>query len=319
LCEAFLGGIIHGLKLPVSGLVVGSGAIICICLIAYNVQVKGAIIKATIIVSIFKMMLSPHSPPTAYVAVLFQGCLGQLLFLNMKFFKLSCLLLGFLSMIESAVQRILVLIILYGTNFWNAVDQFLSKLTNQQDITNYTMMLAAGYILLHAFVGLLVGWFSANIATKSGKWTASHYFIKEVPEQNRSVNLQKSSNRKRLVKLSFFIVWVFLIIAYLQSISRIGDPILPAHVSLQILFRSLLIVLTWYFLISPIVLAIMKRWLEKQKENNRRDIHQVMLILPSVRNLVSESWNISEGNSRLQRIKMFFKILLVNALHNKSA
>jgi hypothetical protein len=64
---------------------------------------------------------------------------------------------------------------------------------------------------------------------------------------------------------------------------------------------------------------MMKRWLEKQKENNRRDIHQVMLILPSVRNLVSKSWSISEGNSRLQRIKMFFKILLVNALHNKSA
>jgi hypothetical protein len=73
LCEAFLGGIIHGLKLPISGLVVGSGAIICICLIAYNVQVKGAIIKATIIVAIFKMMLSPHSPPTAYVAVFVPG------------------------------------------------------------------------------------------------------------------------------------------------------------------------------------------------------------------------------------------------------
>jgi MFS family permease len=222
-------------------------------------------------------------------------------------------------MIESAVQRILVLIILYGTSFWNAVDQFLSKLTNQQGITNYTMMIAAGYILLHAVVGLLVGWFSANMATKSVKWPSNNYFIKETPEQNRSVNSQKSSSRKRLMKLSFFLIWVLLIIVYLQSISGIGDPILPAHVSLQILFRSLLIVLTWYFLISPIVLAMMKRWLEKQKENNHRDIHQVMLILPSVKNLVSKSWSISEGNSKLQRVKMFFKILLVNALHNKSA
>ena len=94
LCEAFLGGIIHGLKIPVSGLVVGSGAIICICLIAFYVRVKGAIIKATIIVAIFKMMLSPQSPPAAYFAVLFQGCLGQMLFMNLKFYRISCLYLG---------------------------------------------------------------------------------------------------------------------------------------------------------------------------------------------------------------------------------
>jgi len=34
LCEAMPGGIIHGFKIPVSGLIVGSCAVICICLIA---------------------------------------------------------------------------------------------------------------------------------------------------------------------------------------------------------------------------------------------------------------------------------------------
>lgn len=53
LCESILGGIIHGFKIPVSGLLVGSSAVICICLIAYYVPVKGAIIKATILVAIF--------------------------------------------------------------------------------------------------------------------------------------------------------------------------------------------------------------------------------------------------------------------------
>ena len=36
-CEALLGGIIHGFKLPVSGLIVGSSAVVCICLIAHYV------------------------------------------------------------------------------------------------------------------------------------------------------------------------------------------------------------------------------------------------------------------------------------------
>src|SRR5438045_613816 len=53
LCEAMLGGIIHAFHIPVSGLIVGSAAVICICLIGYYSPVKGAIIKATLIVAIF--------------------------------------------------------------------------------------------------------------------------------------------------------------------------------------------------------------------------------------------------------------------------
>ena len=51
LSEAMLGGIIHGLRIPVSGLIVGSCAVICICLIAWYVPKKGSILKATIIVA----------------------------------------------------------------------------------------------------------------------------------------------------------------------------------------------------------------------------------------------------------------------------
>src|SRR5829696_7949245 len=94
LCEAVLGGLMHAVKIPFTGIIVSSGAVICICLIAFYVPVKGAILKATIIVAIFKMMLSPHTPPTAYVAVFFQGLMGQLLFFNLKFFRLSCILLA---------------------------------------------------------------------------------------------------------------------------------------------------------------------------------------------------------------------------------
>src|SRR6476661_2396295 len=82
ICEALLGGIIHGFRIPISGLVVGSSAVICICLIAYHVPARGAILKATLIVAIFKMMLSPHSPLPAYFAVFFQGLLGELIFYN---------------------------------------------------------------------------------------------------------------------------------------------------------------------------------------------------------------------------------------------
>ena len=147
LCEAMLGGIIHGLKIPVSGLFVGSSAVICICLIAWYVPQKGAIIKATIIVAIFKMMLSPQAPPPAYIAVFFQGLLGELLFFrNKKFYQLSCILLAVLSLLESGIQRILVLTIVYGNDLWKVINDFINGLTKQKVSTNYSLFIGSAYV-----------------------------------------------------------------------------------------------------------------------------------------------------------------------------
>src|ERR1700733_5051897 len=96
LCETMLGSMIHGAKMPGSGLILGSCAVICISLIAYHVPSKGSILKAMLIVAIFKMMLSPQAPPTAYFAVFFQGLMGEALFWNRKIYAVSCLLFGIL-------------------------------------------------------------------------------------------------------------------------------------------------------------------------------------------------------------------------------
>src|ERR1700741_1919680 len=149
LCEAMLGGIIHGLKIPISGLVVGSCAILCICLIAFYVPVKGVIIKATIIVAIFKMMLSPQAPPPAYIAVFFQGLLGELLFWNKRYYAVSCMILAVLGLLESGLQRILVLTIVYGNDLWTVINNFINGLTKQKVPTNYSLLIGGGYVLLH--------------------------------------------------------------------------------------------------------------------------------------------------------------------------
>ena len=94
LAEAFAGGLFHAIKLPGSGMIVSGAAVVCICLIGKYKNSFGSILKATVIVAIFKLMLSPHSPATAYLAVFFQGFLGELLFCTRRFYRLSCILLG---------------------------------------------------------------------------------------------------------------------------------------------------------------------------------------------------------------------------------
>lgn len=315
LCEAVLGGLMHAVKIPFTGIFVSSGAVICICLIAYYVPVKGAILKATIIVAIFKMMLSSHTPPTAYVAVFFQGLMGQLLFFNLKFFRVSCILLAVLALVESAIQRIIVLTLIYGNDFWNALNEFIRKVTGETSVTNYSLAVATGYVVMHAFIGMMVGVFAGSIVWQSESWTILHkeYLIPHIDEEHNTIQPNRTKKKKK-IKYLFIFIWIALIILFLQSYLHIGKSLIPSQVALQIILRSLLIILTWYFLLGPLVTFLIKKWLNRQQAKSQADIDQVILMLPSAKYIFLKSWQLSAAEKGLKRISVFCKIVLVNIL-----
>jgi nucleoside-triphosphatase THEP1 len=314
LSEAMLGGIIHGLKIPVSGLVVGSFAIICICLIAWYVPVKGAIIQATLIVAIFKMMLSPQAPPPAYIAVFFQGLLGELLFFNRKFFRLSCLLLAILALVESGLQRILVLTIIYGNDLWKVINDAINGLTKQKTTFNYSLLLAGGYVLLHLVTGLVVGWWASVLPGRISKWSEDDQ-NKIVLSNDITAPLPVARKRRRRLKKGLFVVWIVLMLLYAQSYFRIGDPLLPPHISLKILIRSFIILLTWYFIAGPLLKKLLNYWLEKKQSGSQLEIRHVLDLLPATQQLIAESWKRSAGLSGSKRLIACVKTTLVNAMN----
>jgi nucleoside-triphosphatase THEP1 len=312
--EAMLGGIIHGLKIPVSGLIVGSCAVVCICLIAWYVPVKGAIIKATIIVAVFKMMLSPQSPPPAFIAVFFQGLLGELLFWNRRFFKLSCLLLAVLALVESGLQRILVLTIIYGNDLWKVINDFINGLTKQKTAANYSLLIGGGYVLLHLITGLVAGWWASILPGRITKWSKEEG-NKIIITNNTDATLPIKSKRRKRIRKGLLIVWIILVLLYIQSYFKIGTPLLPSHISLKILLRSIIIVLSWYFIIGPLLKQILHYWLQKKKTRSQQDIEQVLQLLPATQQLVALSWRRTTGKKGWKRITACSKMILVNALN----
>jgi hypothetical protein len=262
------------------------------------------------------MMLSPHTPPTAYVAVFFQGFIGQILFFNLKFFRLSCILLAVLAMVESAVQRIIVITVLYGDNFWKALNEFIRKLTGDPSVTNYSLMIATGYIIMHSFIGLMVGVFAGSIVWQSRSWSILHreYLLPQTDEEHYGIK-PNTAKKKKKTKYLFLFIWIALIILFLQSYLHIGKPLIPHQVPLQILLRSLLIILTWYFFLNPLLSILIKKWLSRQKIKSQNDIIQVNLMLPSARYIFLKSWQLSSAVKGWKRIREFCKIVLVNTLH----
>jgi nucleoside-triphosphatase THEP1 len=313
LCEAMLGGIIHGFKIPVSGLVVGSCAIICICLIAWYAPVKGAIIKATIIVAIFKMMLSPQAPPPAYIAVFFQGFLGELLFWKRRLFTLSCIILAVLGLLESGLQRILMLTIVYGNDLWKVINNFINGLTKQKVSTNYSLLIGGGYVLLHLITGLLVGWWASLLPNRIEKWSKEGRYKIDI-ENAADIVLTSASKKKKRFKKGLFVIWLLLIVLYVQSYFKIGIPILSSHISLKILLRSLIIVLAWIFIIGPLLKQLLHWWLKKKQTKSQQDVQEVLKLLPATQQLIVQSWEKSAGNKGWKRISSCCKMILVNAL-----
>ena len=314
LCEAMLGGIIHGFKIPVSGLVVGSCAIVCICLIAWYMPNKGAIIKATIIVAIFKMMLSPQAPPPAYIAVFFQGLLGELLFWNRRFFTLACIVLAVLGLLESGLQRILVLTIVYGNDLWKVINNFINGLTKQKVSINYSLVIGIGYVLLHLITGLFVGWWASLLPKRIESWSKEIQY-RVVVNDAAALAVPASAKKKKRFKKGLFIIWILLIALYVQSYFKIGTPLLPSHISLKILLRSLIIVLGWIFIIGPLLKQLLHWWLKKKQTQSQQDVQEVLRLLPATQQLIAQSWKQSSGNKGWKRVSTASRMILVNALN----
>ena len=317
ICEAMLGGIIHGLRIPVSGLIVGSAAVICICLIAYYNPVKGAILKATLIVAIFKMMLSPQAPLPAYIAVFFQGALGEILFWKKRFFSTCCIVLGILALLESALQRVLILTIIYGNDIWTAVNNSINRLTGQQKITDYSFFIITWYLLVHAVTGLLVGIWAGNLPNNIK-------LLAPIQQQytvttNKGETISTKGSQKNRPKKILFIVWVFIILLYAQSYFKIGTSLLPADVALSIFLRSVIIVLAWYFVAGPLIKRGLNAWLQKKKKRSQPEIQQVADLLPAAQQLVSKSWQLSAGMRGWKRIVLYCRIILANIFYTNDA
>jgi len=315
--EAMLGGIIHGLRIPVSGLIVGSCAVICISLIAWYVPRRATILKATLIVAIFKMMLSPQAPPPAYIAVFFQGLTGELIFWNKRRgYAFACLLFASLALAESGSQRIIVMTITYGNDFWRAVNTFINGLTKQKVATNYSLIIAGGYVIIHIIAGIIVGIWTSILPKRISNWQQAIGNKQYANSKSEIANLQsKIGNRKRRkLKTGLLIIWIALIALYIQSYFKIGTPILPGHISLKIFIRSIIVVLTWYFVVGPLSRKLLHYWLQKKQSSMKLEIQQVLDLLPTTQALIAASWKESKPNKNWRRITTFSKIVLTKTL-----
>lgn len=318
--EAFLGGILHGFRVPFTGLFMAFFASLCITLVAMADKRTGVILKVTLAVITVKFMLSPYTPPMAYIAVLIQGLAGELFFAGRKFIKTGAFMLALFSLLYSAFQFLLTLTIILGKKGLIALDEFLDNITQtiSPSATHYSIYLVIIYISCYLLAGIAAGFLSIRIINqlKTGTIPAA---LLEHPDFSKEVNGQVHEKKEKKKSHPFFfsLGLICLALLFLSYLPAFQNNLLLKK-PYGILSRGILILLCWFYLFSPLITKMIGRWAAQYQKKNTAFFSQLLGLLPETRNIILYSWKVTGSSSRLSRMKKFITLAIwLTAYHEE--
>ena len=315
--EAGLGGLIHALRVPFTGVVVGSTAVVLIALIAFFAERKAkAILKATVIVLLVKATASPHTPLPAYVAVSFQGLAGAALFGLLPSLRLGALLLGVLALWQGAVQKLVVMSLLYGRSLWDSVDAvgrwILEKMGSGPGELSPTGWFLVVYLGYYTLAGLITGWLAGaiprEIALALERPPAPAPGPAEVPELISAPAMRRPWWRRTPFKTG-------LVLAALLAVLFCLQPGPAGWIrGVRVVVRTGLVLVAWLGVVRPLGRALFRRFRRREQGRYGADAARVIAQLPALRQTAAVAWRASGTGGGFRRWKRFLVELVVRAL-----
>ena len=195
--EAGLGGFMHLLHIPLTGFIIGGFAVIINVLLAkYSNNNAAVFFKALGIVLALKFLLSPYTPIGAYIAVGFQGMLAAFLFSVFGFNKFIVLFFSITVMIESALQKPLFALIIFGKHFWNSMVKLLVDTfsISQESINNTALMVFLIYMMMYIIWGIILAKWANNLRQNIENLSVDRNKIENL--KSKAVLSQEQNNKR---------------------------------------------------------------------------------------------------------------------------
>lgn len=300
--ECALGGFLHALQVPFSGLILAGLAVVIICCLAIYSEHPGRdILYGTLVAMSVKLALSPHTPVTAYVAVAFQGGLGALLTTLPLPRKIAFPLFGALALLESGLQKVFILIILFGQDVWASVEQYFESLLPWS--TQHGVSLVLGVVIIYSAIysiwGAMLGWWAVGLPERIQQIQIVHQLksISEFPDYKK---------KTRKLKKGIIVLFILYILVVVFALTQLSSKHL-----LVVLLRPLVVLILWYLLINPMVKWLIGKLLAKRSNMLSREISQVQQEIPALkRNVLAAYAYATDNYSGIARIKYFISALI---------
>ncbi|MEO8772852.1 MAG: hypothetical protein ABI371_00855 [Gelidibacter sp.] len=309
--ECVLGGVMHAFKLPFTGILVGGLSILLITLIAfYATNTWSTLLKALTIVLLIKAGISPSTPITAYVAVSFQAFLGILFYSLFSINNVTVIILCAVTFLESALQKLIILTIIFGQSLWKSVDVYMDWISNQLSFLPFTLnskTLIYTFLGTYFFSGIVVGFVIIRTIKLIQQFNAS--------DINFEIDIAlpaTHSNKHTKKRLYFFLI---LLVLALIPILYYNNDSKGWQNALFLVTRSALILIIWYTLLGPLSIHFLNRLLSKKREIYQTDLRDIINIFPSLKAIIYHSWKDCRSFKGMNRLSQFLAKSIAYSLY----
>ncbi len=315
LSESGLGGFMHALKIPFTGFFLGGFAIVIISLIAHHTQHKSkSILQATLLVVLVKALVSPHSPPMAHIAVAFQGLSGLTMFKLIPNTRLATALFGLIALMESAIQKFLVMTLIFGQSLWEALDLFVKAILKDFSfMTNFSFSfwLITLYTCVYSIWGLIVGIWAGSLPKQLYHKSDEVLFqLQNLKYTQHDLLAYKKSKRKGKLIGAFFLL---LFIVSVFAMQGLGGKAFYA------IARSLAALLLMFYVLNPVLKWSIQKWANKQQHQHKQTLAQLVDLMPNFKNNLTPALKIAQlQNKGLKVYSAFVVNLIVLSLYRNN-
>lgn len=276
--------------------------------------VAQALGSALVFVLAVKFAVSPHSPLGAYIAVSMQCALGMLFFSLISNYKVAAGLTAVFSLVSSALQKIIILTVVYGTPFWEALDRFVLEIAERLSTSglpesfSVSLWLAAVFTGIYAVGGLFIGWLAGRLPT-----LLLHHRL-ELSDLCSSFQAQRSSGPAAPRKGKWMFPALIIGVAALAFVMEYW--LISSEAAIYQLIRTTAILLGWILLLRPLFRFFLGRLLRKKREDLRDGIERVQLAIPRMGSFARFAWKRApEMSSGSWRLTNFILLLLYFGLY----
>jgi hypothetical protein len=305
--ECGLGGILHALNSPVTGLFVGSFAMICVAFICAFAENKWkAVMTSLIIVLIIKALVSPQSSPTAFIAVSFQGITGALIYRFIPHLLPASLFFLTLGLLESAMQRLIMLTLLYGNTLWEAINIWGDAVTKRWGIiipVTSSEMIIYIYLAIHLFSGLLFGWLTYRVIKAVHTLWGQQDFRLKLNEENKKEFFKLPSGGKK--KWKRYLLFGFLVLMIVFAYSGWVQDASDLQKGLLAILRAAAILTIWFVFLAPMVIRWLQKFLHKKHQQLSVEVAQTMDMFPHLLWIIDKAWKETSHLRFISRWKWF--------------
>jgi len=320
--EAALGGILHAFHIPLTGLLVGGFASLFISLIFRFSEDRKAVLRATLIVLIIKFLVSPHTPLLAYFSVAFQGIVGYLIFSRKIPFAFSAVSLAVISSVFSSVQKIFFLTVMFGENFWTAINIYakfvLKQFFNSEFNLNISLLIISLYLTIHLLGGIFFGILAVRFNKKKDKLMAEVSSMQISSDIESGIETAGSGRRRKMKHIMNIMIALFLVSGLVLTLIY-SESSENSTIFMIMIIRSIIVFTLWLFLSKRVIYPMLKKYAEKSKKKYAAEIESMLCLFPSFRQQVKHNIIRVKKEKGIRAIWMFINLTIAGMLfHNIS-